>query len=100
MPTYCATKAAMHSFSLSLRHQLRDTSVRVIELAPPGVDTDLGGPGLHTWGIPLEEFADFAFARLANGDAEVGYGTAEEARKAVSSAMNPIFMAMNSRPMP
>ena len=40
-PTYCATKAAIHSYSQSLRHQLRGTSVQVIELAPPAVATDL-----------------------------------------------------------
>ena len=40
-PTYGASKAAMHSYSQSLRHQLRDTSVQVIELAPPLVATDL-----------------------------------------------------------
>jgi uncharacterized oxidoreductase len=41
MPVYCATKAAIHSFTISLRHQLRQSSVRVFEAAPPTTDTEL-----------------------------------------------------------
>ena len=40
-PVYSATKAAMHSFSQSLRGQLAGTGVTVVELAPPGVETPL-----------------------------------------------------------
>jgi uncharacterized oxidoreductase len=43
VPVYCATKAAIHAFSLSLRHQLRKTRVRVFEVAPPIVATELAG---------------------------------------------------------
>ncbi|WP_421385457.1 SDR family oxidoreductase [Bacillus salacetis] len=77
-PIYSATKAAFHSFTMSLRHQLSDTAVEVIEVAPPAVNTDLGGAGLHTAGEPLAEFADGIFQGLKEGRQEIGYGSSEE----------------------
>ncbi|WP_310830965.1 SDR family oxidoreductase [Paenibacillus pedocola] len=74
-PIYSATKAALHSFTMSLRHQLSGTSVEVIEVAPPAVNTDLGGAGLHTHGEPLDAFADGIFKGLEEGKQEIGYGT-------------------------
>ena len=56
-PTYNATKAAIHSYSQSLRHQLKDTSVGVIEIAPPAVATDLmPGHAENPNSMPLAEF--------------------------------------------
>lgn len=55
-PTYCATKAAIHSFTQSLRVQLADTNVQVIELVPPGVQTDLMGQAARGQVMPLEAF--------------------------------------------
>jgi Short-chain dehydrogenase involved in D-alanine esterification of lipoteichoic acid and wall teichoic acid (D-alanine transfer protein) len=76
-PTYSATKAALHSFTMSLRLQLSGTSVEVIEIAPPAVNTDLGGQSLHVHGEPLNAFADGIFKGLEGGKSEIGYGTSE-----------------------
>lgn len=57
-PTYCASKAFLHSWLQSLRTQLRDTSVEVLELAPPYVQTELAGPSQATdpAAMPLDEY--------------------------------------------
>ncbi|WP_109514678.1 SDR family oxidoreductase [Pseudomonas ovata] len=63
-PTYSATKAAVHSFTQSLRVQLEHSSVEVIELAPPGVRTSLLGQENDENAMPLDEFLDEIFELL------------------------------------
>lgn len=71
-PTYCATKAAIHSWSQSLRHQLKDTSVRVVEWAPPAVATDLmPGHAQNPNSMPLADFIDESVGLFEAGHAEV-----------------------------
>jgi uncharacterized oxidoreductase len=57
-PTYCATKAAIHSYSVSLREQLKG-KVEVIELVPPAVQTELTpGQSTREGYMPLDDFID------------------------------------------
>ena len=59
-PTYCATKAAIHSYTQSLRYQLKATTVDVIELIPPYVQTTFMGDqqAEDPRAMPLDEFID------------------------------------------
>lgn len=65
-PTYSASKAAIHSYTQSLRYQLKDTNVRVQELVPPYVRTSLMGArqAADANAMPLEEFVAEVFAIL------------------------------------
>lgn len=96
MPVYCATKAALHSFTQSLRYQAKSAGVTVIELAPPAVNTDLGGKGLHDFGEPLDAYADDALAALEAGKLEHGYKMSEAARLADSAGLGVMFARMNT----
>ena len=74
-PIYCATKAALHSFTISLRYQLADSNIEVVEIVPPMVDTSLGGAGLHVNAVTPEEFTEGIFKGLKENKTEIGYGT-------------------------
>lgn len=67
-PTYSATKAAIHSWSQSLRTQLKDTSVEVLEWAPPAVATDLmPGHAANPNSMPLADFTSESLSLFETG---------------------------------
>ena len=96
VPVYSATKAALHSFTLSLRHSLVKTTIKVVEIIPPAVQTDLGGKGLHDFGVPLDEFADSIMKDIAKGDLEVSHGFSAKSSKASRAELDELFKNMNS----
>lgn len=80
VPIYCATKAALHSFTVSLRQQLEKTPVRVFEVVPPAVVTELhwrraeGRPGRGSNAIQPSEVAETTLKGLANDEFEIYAG--------------------------
>lgn len=84
MPVYCASKAALHSLTMSLRHQLRDTQVRVFEAIPPLVASELGAehrpPEANRTAMPAATAAAAIVAALENDVFEVAIGEAERLR--------------------
>lgn len=99
VPIYCATKAAIHSFCLSLRHQLKETKVRVIELIPPAVETELhrnqsSGP---PYAMKLDEFISLSMAALKTNQDEHAIGMAKALRRG-SRFLPQFFFKMMNKP--
>ena len=100
-PVYCATKAAVHSFSVSLRQQLKDSKVKVLELIPPYVDTELGGgsktrPAGAPVPMPLDQFITETMSELAGDGDEIAIGPAKNLVAATApESFKKAFAGMN-----
>src|SRR5205814_4574920 len=79
-PIYSASKAAIHSYTQSLRFQLENTGVEVIELMPPAVRTDLTDEfaehGISM--ISTEKLIELTFAALRAGKLEIRPGSSQQ----------------------
>ena len=95
VPVYCATKAFLHSFTISIRHLLKSKSIEVIELIPPALNTDLGGKGIHDFAPPVSGFIESAFEQLRDGKTEIVYQFSEKMIKAGPEELKQAFARMN-----
>jgi len=95
VPVYCATKASLHSFTLSLRHMLKAKNIEVIEMIPPALNTDLGGKGLHDGQPFVSDFINAVFLQMKEGKTELTFGFSEVMAKATPDIINATFNKMN-----
>lgn len=100
VPVYCATKAALHSFTLSLRHQLSRTPIGVYEVAPPLVATELHKDAREErrrelGGIPPEEVAEATMRGLENEEFEIVVGMARDLRRGSRDDPEGAFQRLN-----
>ena len=102
MPVYSATKAGMHAFSMALRCQLLKLGIKVFEIVPPAVDTELNPDGRVKRGnfkanITPEEFVAPVMKCLKEDVFEIGYGMTERSIKASREDLDKSFRQMNGR---
>jgi len=102
MPVYSATKAGLHAFSMALRHQLSKVGIKVFEVVPPAVDTELNPEGRAQRGnfkvdLKPDEFAAAVMKDLAADVFEIGYGMSAGMLNASRADLDERFRQMNSR---
>jgi uncharacterized oxidoreductase len=102
MPVYSATKAGLHAFTMALRHQLSKLGIKVFEVVPPAVDTELNPEGRAQRGnfkadLKPEEFTAAVMKGLEADVLEIGYGMSAGMLKASRADLNKSFQEMNSR---
>jgi uncharacterized oxidoreductase len=97
LPTYSASKAALHSYTESLRHALsKNTSIKVFELMPPLVNTEFSASIGGENGIPPKEVADSLLAAIASDSYEVHTGnTAVIHQMSRATTYNDAFKMIN-----
>ncbi|MBB6108855.1 uncharacterized oxidoreductase [Mucilaginibacter lappiensis] len=95
VPVYSATKAFLHSITLSTRFLLQPKNIEVIEVIPPALNTDLGGIGLHDAHPPVSTFIEGIFEQLKAGKTELTFGFSEAIANSDPEGLKVIFNRLN-----
>lgn len=100
MPVYCASKAGLHAFTMTMRVQLRRLGIKVFEIVPPMVDTNLNPAGRakrggRMAGLGSQEFVAAVMQGLANDIPEIGFGMTAGYAKASRADLDRLFARVN-----
>ncbi len=101
VPIYCATKAFLHNFTLSLRFQLHQSGIKVFEILPPRVKTELNiaarrKMGYADTGVDSDEFVSAVMGGLENDVLEIEYPEAISVIHASRAELDEMFMSINN----
>lgn len=94
-PVYSAAKAGLHSFTKSLRYQLRNTPCDVVEILPPKVATEMLPEEVRATAMKPEEFVQYAMDLMNKGQEEVGYEETERVLRAGRAELDEMFCSNN-----
>ena len=94
---YCSTKAGLHSYVLSQRFMLRDTNVRVLEIIPPWVRTELMNSQDAEMAMPLDQFVKESIALLGTDAEEVLVDAAKPLRANAGVAEHALVNDFNTQ---
>jgi len=102
MPVYSASKAGIHAYTMAIRRQLSTVGIKVFEVVPPAVDTELNPSGRAKRGnfkanLSPKEFVSAVMKDLQNGVFEIGYGMTAGIIHASRAELDKSFEQMNSR---
>lgn len=88
LPTYCATKSALHSYTVALRYTYEEQkNVQIYEVYPPTVNTDFSAEIGGANGIPASEVADELFIGLEHDQFDIPVGETKKYAAAIGEAM-------------
>ncbi len=102
MPIYSATKAGVHAYCMTLRQQVLKLGIKVYEVIPPTVDSELNKEGrmkrhMAAPELKPKEFVSAVMKGLQQDDPEIGYGMTAGFKTASRADLDKSFQMMNSR---